>query len=177
LTLFPAIYTMGRQNPVAYHSTDLLQAYNLAANTTEDCAFLENAVNAWLRSSGTVPASHQFMDEYDDTAFLIWGRLLPSRCNWQAEDGVFSVCATGTGDGLAVCDVWRESKPPNATYATKEFFADEFSLRVGGFRKLIRNVTAPADFDNRTNTEEEFYVEVIFSEGQYISLVYVPRHV
>jgi hypothetical protein len=168
---------MGRQNSVSYHSTDLLQAYNLAANTTEDCAFLENAVNAWLRSTGTVPASHQFMDEYNDTAYLIWGQLLPSRCDWQEEDGVFSVCPTGTKDGLAVCDVWRETRPPNATYATKEFFAEEFSLRPGGFRKLIRNMTAPVDFDDRTNTEEEFYVEVIFSGGHYISLVYVPRHV
>jgi hypothetical protein len=170
---------MGRQNPVSYHSTDLLQAYNLAANTTEDCAFLENAVNAWLKSSGSVPASHQFTDEYDDTAFLIWGRLLPYRCDWQELDGVISVCPSGTEDGLPlqVCDVWKASKPDDFADATKERFADEFNLRVGGFRKFVRNMTAPVDFVNSTKTEDQFYVEVIFSGGHYISLVYVLRHV
>jgi hypothetical protein len=166
---------MGRQNPVSYHSTDLLQAYNLAANTTEDCAFLENAVNAWLKSSGSVPASHQFTDEYDDTAFLIWGRLLPSRCPWQEPDGVISVCPNGPEENGLPCDVWRASQPDNFTDATKKLFADEFNLRVGGFTTFVRNMTAPVDFDDRTNTEEQFYVELIFSGGHYISLVYVSN--
>jgi hypothetical protein len=177
LTLFPAIYTIGRQNPVGYYSTDLLQAYNLAANTTEDCAFLENAVNAWLRSTGSVPASHRLTDEYDDTVFLVWGRLLPYRCpDWQEEDGVISVCPSGTDLPLKLCEVWNASKPDDVADATTKFFADEFDLREGGFRKFVRNATAPIDFANNTNTEGEFSVEVIFNGGHYISLVYVPRH-
>jgi hypothetical protein len=194
LTLFPAIYTIGRQNPVAYHSTDLLQAYNLAANTTEDCGFLENAVIAWLKSTGSVPNSHQFTDEYDDNAFLVYGRLLPVRCDWQREhgglekehddlereyDGVISVCANDTDLPPLLppqlCDVWKGSQPKDVADATTKHFADEFDLREGGFRKFVRNATAPADFNN-TNTEAEFYVEVIFNGGHYISLVYVPRH-
>jgi hypothetical protein len=167
---------MGRRNPVGFHSTDLLQAYNLAANTTEDCAFLENAVNAWLRTTGGVPSSHKFTDEYDDTAFLVWGRLLPYRCpDWQEEDGVISVCRNANANlPPQLCDVWNAWKPDVAD-ATTKLFADEFDLREGGFREFVRNTTAPIDFENNTNTEGEFFVEVIFNGGHYISLVYVAR--
>ena len=162
---------------MAFHSTDLLQAYNLAANTTEDCAFLENAVNAWIRSTGGVPISHQFTDEYDDTAFLVWGRLLPYRCpDWQEKDGVISVCPNGADLPLQLCDVWKASKPDDVAGATPKIFAHEFDLREGGFRKFVRNTTASLDFVNGTITEEQFFVEVIFNGGHYISLVYVPRH-
>jgi hypothetical protein len=172
---------MGRQNPVAYYHTDLLQAYNLAANTTDDldCAFLENAVTAWIRSTGSVPSSHRFTDEYDDTAFLVWGQLLPVRCDWQRDDGVITTCPTNDNpeDDLPdrLCDVWDTSKPHDVDGASTQLFADEFDLRVGGFRHFVRNTTAPADFGNGT-TDEHFYVDVIFNGGHYISLVYVPRH-
>lgn len=166
---------MGRQNPFDYHQTDLLQAYNLAANTTEDCDFLENAVNAWLRSRGSIPSSHIFLDEYEDTAFLVFGQLLPYRCDWQQPDGVISICPTEDALGLPLqlCDAWKSSKPDDVADATTKYFADEFNLRVGGFKKFVRNTTAPVDFVNSTNTEEQFIVEAIYNRGHYVSLVYV----
>jgi hypothetical protein len=161
---------------VAQDHTSLLQAYNVAANTTEDCDFLYNAVNAWLRSSASVPTSHRFTDEYDDTAFLIWGKLLPVRCSdWQQPDGVITVCPVEDDQPLQLCNVWNVSNRDDVADPTIEMFADAFNLRVGGFRTFARNTTAPADFGNGS-TEEEFYVKVIYNGGHYISLVYVSLY-
>jgi hypothetical protein len=185
---------MGRQNPVADYHTDLLQANNLAANTssTEDCAFLLNAVTAWLMSSGSVPSSHRFTNEYDDTVYLMWGQVLPIRCPWQnitqnvtqQDNGVITLCPDGEnrlptqfgGTYLPsrLCDVWSEG-PDDVADATTEFFADEFDLRVGGLSEMIRKTTAPANFGDGM-TEAEFYVKVIYNGGHFISLVYVPLH-
>jgi hypothetical protein len=184
---------MGRQNPVAHYHTDLLQANNLAANTnsTEDCAFLLNAVTAWLMSAGAVPSSHRFINAYDDTVALMWGQLLPVRCDWQRNltppytAGVITLCVDGDPDRLPpqlgggtlpsqLCDVWTEG-PDDAADATTDYFADEFDLRVGGLTAMIRSTTAPANFSNGM-TEEEFYVKVIYNGGHFIALVYVPLH-
>jgi hypothetical protein len=173
---------MGRQNPVAEYHTDLLQANNLAANTNskEDCDFLFNAVTAWLRSSGSVPSSHEFNNEYDDATFVMFGQLKPVRCDWQGPkdfEGIITVCPPEANLPDSICDVWS-SVPDDVNDATTDFYADEFDLRVGGLESMVRKETALAEFGgNGTGfTEEEFYVKVIYNGSHFISLVYVPLH-
>lgn len=143
----------------------MLQAYNLAAptNNSYDCDFLENAVGAWLKLGG-VKSSTQFHDEYDDTPYLVWAQLLPSRCDWQETDGVITICDGSNSDlDSSTCNAWNESKPENVTSATTDYFADIFGLRVGGFQKI-----------EMTGTDENFYVKVIYNAGYAIALSYVP---
>lgn len=167
------VYTFGKTNEVAYDQTGLLQSNNLAANTTEDCAFLGNAVAAWLKTSVSLSSTNGFIQEDRDQTFIIWAQLLPYRCpQWQREDGVITVCPEEVDfDQVAFCETWNETRPLDPNLATPQHFADELGLRVGGFREFVLDETAPADFSffNDNGPTAQFTVTAIYNENHTIA--------
>jgi len=115
-TLFPTIATLVALNPIGPFTMDLLQANNLAANSnsTEDCGYLKNAVDSWLKSVANTQTSFIFESAHDDM-FVIWAQLLPIRCDWQeGTQGVITSCIGGnfTSDPTAeICTVWDDMAP------------------------------------------------------------------
>jgi len=169
VTLGPTIYSPLARNPVSYNEVRLLQANNLASNTTDDCDYLENAVQAWFRSVKLVrPSFHPQNENFD----IQWVQMLPVRCDWQNDDGVITRCddfPTATSSKLS-CDAWVSSLPEFPEDATPMYFANELELRIQGINEILVNETGPADFGDG-NITAEFYVRAIFNETDTIASV------
>lgn len=167
VALGPTLYSATTRNPVSYNEVHLLQANNLASNTTDTCDYLENAVLAWFRSVKLVrPSFHPGNED----SIIQWVQMLPVRCDWQNEDGVVTYCEgfpSETSSRLS-CDVWESSLPSFPEDATPQYFADERGLRIQGINEIFVNETGPADFGDG-NTTVYFSVRAIFNETDAIA--------
>jgi hypothetical protein len=156
-TVFPIIYSFGRSNKFASNQVRLLQANNLASNSTSACDYLQNAVDAWLRgTSSEGNATSLFDTTRSSEAYVLWAQLLPARCDWQRGDGVITWCSSCVAAMCEPCEFWNSTmvSPPNAT---PDYFADVLGVRVGGIVEL--------DMDaNVSWSDENYSVRVIFDE-------------
>jgi hypothetical protein len=128
------INSVSNQNFVAIELAALLQANNEAAES--DCAYLESAVNSWLRMAivdGVSPA----VGSQNET-FTLWAQLLPARCDFQNAEGVITICNDALRNAAnATCEVW-DSRPDHASIAPRREFASLLDIRVGGIREVIK---------------------------------------
>lgn len=176
-TVFPIIYSIGGSNHYATNTAKLLQANNLAANTTEDCDYLLNAVYSWL-AGATLEVSQEgwhFAYQHDDV-FVLWAQLLPVRCPWQRVDGsvpisgVITVCPRAVyADYEEICSFWNSTAPLLPSEATTDYFAAELGTRAGGLLDLSYSEVAPADFNDGLS-DAVFSVRVIASENHTLSM-------
>lgn len=91
MCLLPALYAGLTRNPVSRNQVQLLQANNVASNTTDDCEYLFNAVQSWVYSAMTIQTNSKVIGDAGDI-HLLWAQLLPVRCIWQRNNGVISAC-------------------------------------------------------------------------------------
>jgi len=165
----PTLYAIYR-NPGARNDALLLQANNLASNTTEDCDYLYNAVEAWFKSSTVVRPNFNSGDEDEELIFVQWAQLLPVRCDWQREDGVITSCSStgiSPSNGNAACDYW--STIPRMSYeATVAYLENTLDLKRGGLTEVEFEETGPADF-NDGNSAAVFLVRALFDESHAIA--------
>eukprot|EP00957_Ditylum_brightwellii_P094305 7180317-Ditylum_brightwellii.AAC.1 len=130
--ILPLIFTLG---PTGYANTspfelvDLLQGNNvdLRSNNTDTCEQLQLTIESWLRGAFSI----DFYNNRKTDSYVLWGQLLPVRCDFQSENGVFTVCPTEDrkdffpDSELLICEI-SESAPLNNTLS---FLADELHLR------------------------------------------------
>jgi len=166
--VFPVIYTLGNTNTTAANLVKLLQANNLAANTTADCDYLQNAVQSWKRGAAS---EHTRFSIYGTVqpVFVFWAQVLPVRCPWQYEDpyngdGVITVCPTDLLPVYQPCRFWLRYSPDEPENATPAYFAAQSSTRVGGILDLSLSQDALLDRLNET-----FSVRVIVDENSTLS--------
>lgn len=165
----PAIFASHQRNPVSYNEVQLLQANNVASNTTDLCDYLENAVQAWFKST-TLPRENFRGSEAG--LYVKWVQLLPVRCDWQDANGVIQYCEEGTGESQIVtnyCDALLDAAlSASPEDAEPEYFAEELGLRFWGVHEISVQDTGPADFQNGMSTAA-FSVRAIFNESDAIA--------
>jgi len=169
VTAVPLLYTIDR-NPASYMEGLLLQANNLASNTTDDCEYLESAINAWFKSSDVARPKLSYVDD-EGGVYVQWAQVLPVRCDFQNSDGVITFCDEfdAAGSDRVTCDFWAGPQQPELPiYATPEYFAAQLGVRVGGLNEIVFQETAPADFGDG-NATADFYVRIIFNEAHVIA--------
>ncbi|KAL7581050.1 hypothetical protein ACA910_005853 [Epithemia clementina (nom. ined.)] len=129
--VFPAIYAIQTRNYVNEEMIDLLAANNVAANTTDQCDYLYNAVVSWLGSNTREASDQRKIMGAEISSPVIWAQLLPVRCGWQRSDGVITDCSLyGMSNSTGACVTWAVG-PTNPDDATRDYFADTLGLRVG----------------------------------------------
>lgn len=160
--VFPSLFSLRNHNPVTQKSAMLLQANNIGApsNSTDDCAFLLNAVQSWLQGTG---ASYIGYDELsDENSFVLWAELQPVRCDWQEDNGVITACNTAsTFVPEGTCDFWSKNSPKPPEQATIEFFAEEVDRRKSEITEVFVGADEP---------QFEFYVRVFYDESHATSM-------
>ena len=168
--MLPLLHSLSQQNLNSYKLVDLLQAHNLAApsNSEDDCAYLENSIQSWLRLAA-VPQPESMFENVQDT-YILWAQLLPVRCDFQRDDGVITFCE-GQSDATswesvapATCEVWDDLAPLSAQEASPDYFAGALSLRWEG----IRVVSNESLIDGST---EQYQANVLYNYNPSVSLV------
>lgn len=140
---------------------ELLQSNNLSApaNSVSDCAYLEDAIGAWVKATAYVQRSAPSGSDFTDLS-LLWVKLLPVRCPFQqGTEGVItsSFCRDNLNAGTKeVCSVWGGA---NAT-SNEEYFARRLNLRVGEI--VMRSAS------NQANGIE-YYVSAMFNERHTVA--------
>jgi len=165
----PLLQTMVAQNIASYKMVDLLEAHNLVAptNSTDDCAYLESAVNSWLQmAAAEQPASSL---QKADHPYVLWAQLLPVRCDFQRDDGVITVCTGQSFDGAwetdlpEACEVWDDHQLLSVDDDLIFHFAAALDIRPDGIRRIDRS-----DPDGILST---FRTIVVYNENPTASLV------
>mmetsp|Transcript_29188 Transcript_29188/g.43400 ORF Transcript_29188/g.43400 Transcript_29188/m.43400 type:complete len:148 (-) Transcript_29188:1592-2035(-) len=132
--ILPLIITIsldGFSNNSLYHLVDLPQGnnLNLKSNDTDTCDQLQLTIEGWLRGTLSV----QYLSDRASDAYVLWGQLLPVRCDFQREDGVFTACPENgreeffTEAQLRLCNISGSA----LLEGTVEYLAEELSLRPG----------------------------------------------
>jgi hypothetical protein len=169
-TVFPIIYSYGRSNKFAFNQVRLLQANNLASNSTSACAYLQNAVHAWLLGTSIEDNGYSLLGVTRSIeAYVLWAQLLPVRCDWQRDDGIITwceSCVTNTSM-CEPCEFWNRTIVPPSN-ATPDYFADVLGVRVGGIVEYDLENTALM-FDRGLSTNQSYSVTVIVDETDTLS--------
>jgi hypothetical protein len=164
MCIFPVLLAVfSGRNPVSFKQVLLLQANNVISNTTEDCVYLQNAVQSWLKSVAVLALPSHLTDKYNGGVYVAWAQLLPVRCDWQRQDGVITFCS----DDLGLCRYWDNAATESAV--SKLGYAETLGLREGVFVEIAKQTIGPADF-NDGNITADFYVKAIFNESHTIAL-------
>jgi len=167
--ILPLIFTLG---PTGYANTspfelvDLLQGNNvdLRSNNTDTCEQLQLTIESWLRGAFSI----DFYNNRKTDSYVLWGQLLPVRCDFQSENGVFTVCPTEDrkdffpDSELLICEI-SKSAPLNNTLS---FLADELHLRPGVLISVSNEIDV--EFDSIVET---FNVTVIFNLDHSVALL------
>jgi hypothetical protein len=175
VSIFPIIYSFGKSNLFAPNQVLLLQANNLVANSTEpdDCAYLYNAMRAWLRGTSGEENDYSVLGSKRDLdTYILWAQMLPVRCDWQRPDGVITECAWTWLSGMILpCSFWNRTIVSPAD-ATPDYFADVLGVRVGGILEYQLNTTAPL-LDRGLVSNQSYFVKVIVDETDTLTYSYV----
>jgi class 3 adenylate cyclase len=169
MIVFPMFYTISDLNHFDRNLVDLLQANNLAAwsKSTEDCAYLHEAVASWLKVASAKQADYQYLLASSDRHHLLWGQLLPVRCpEWQTDDGVFASCDVEyrASNGKRHCGTW--GNPASPEEATPIYFATELDLRPGALQEFSSTATLDVD-----SSPVVYSVNTIFDKSNTVSFV------
>ena len=150
-------------------------AYNLAANSTDDCAFLQQATMAWLSSFAIVSDNYVKTGSYEhmEDIYVLWAEVRPVRCDWQRSDGVITNCDylyAGEMPGLTVaCDFWRSVTRDSPDDISDNFLAKQIGIRTGEALDLDKSSRSLSGFDGSVE-ETTFYVRSVFNESHAVSL-------
>jgi hypothetical protein len=149
----------------------------MAANTSsaEDCAYLRNAVDSWLFAVAQQPVTYDLIKNQQENVFLTWAQILPVRCDWQQANGLITYCPSNNTDlqELDSCPFWNSIFPTVSTQQpSRDFLADELSVREGGIVLVEKIATGRANFGTG-DIDETFYVGAVWNDNQQISLTYV----
>lgn len=149
-------------------------SYNLAANSTNDCDFLQQAASSWLSSVAIIGDNYVKTKNYEpvEDVYVIWAQIRPVRCDWQRNDGVITNCDLFAEQkpGLAVaCNFWSSSARVSPDDVSQNDLADEIGIRTGEALDLKKSSWGLSDFDG-SNEETTFYVRSIFNESHAVSL-------
>lgn len=163
VSVFSLENSLTQQNLVSKDLVDLLQANNLAAptNSTDDCDYLESAVNSWIKMA-IKPQPASFISTVEDT-FVLWAQLLPVRCDFQNATGVITFCGN---DDHSTCMVWDEYNYDEICNSTldsdclQNYFASDLHLR----QEAVTAVT-------NTNSGVRHTVTVVYNQSSTVSLV------
>lgn len=163
VAVFPIIIATYQTNPVASESIDLLYQNNIQVpgNSTEECAYLQTAIRAWLASTPILQTDYF----YKENVPLLWAQVLPVRCSFQRDDGVITQCPTNDFSEYHddTCDVWSRG-PENATDATPEYFAELLDIRLGGITVFEET--------NDSSASEAFSATMIVNQNNSIRFVH-----
>lgn len=174
VTVLPSIATLWKQNPLGPRSVDLLMSYNIAANSTDDCDFLQQAVGSWLSSVAIVGDNYVKTKNYDPVkdVYVLWAEIRPVRCYWQRSDGVITNCDlyAEKNPRLAVaCNFWNLSAQVSPDSVTDKYLANVMGIRPGEAMDLGKSSMLFSDFDGIVE-ETSFYVRSVFNESHAVSL-------
>jgi hypothetical protein len=175
VSVFPIFLSPVTRNPVTYNDVSLLQANNVAANSTDDCAYLKHAVVSWLLTVSDVDVLNNWHHDYGHELNVQWAQLLPVRCPWQRSDGVITACDENAhiSDDFPACGIWEATMPDDPADATPDYFAKKLNLRPGELTEYVRQEVAISDFPQDVSTDfleaDEFYVRAIFNQASTVS--------
>jgi hypothetical protein len=166
--VLPLLLSLTTQNLNSYSMVDLLQAHNLEAptNSTDDCAYLENAVNSWLKMAA-IPHAASPLQNTEDT-YVLWAQLLPVRCDFQRDDGVITFCEgrifEDSWDAAVpeTCAVWDSYQPSWSMGTMASQFSKALTIRSQGIRRIDREVS----FGDLSI----FRTSVVYNENPTVSL-------
>ena len=183
ILVVPLLFTITGPNLVAIELVKLLQANNIEASSNEDCAYLEAAVDSFLKLA-MVPQPPSLMHSEDDT-FVLWAQILPKRCDWQREDGVITYCVKDSHlyeSDPSTCNLWNNTLTSldgndfqhlSADDMSTEF-ARELQLRKGGIQSVCmegRRISECGTLERADVLSPEYNVTVFYNENPTISLV------
>jgi len=154
------MHTSWGQQPV-----DLLQAYNLAAQTESDCDFLQQAALSWVAS---VSQSHSsvFKNHSPNDVYLVWAEMKPVRCDWQTENnGILTTCPQSWTDEFHLCELWDGLQSENATL---QHFSKKLGVREGELVDLSRSEIVVSPFEEGEDLVT-FHVRAIFNESNTVA--------
>lgn len=167
LLVLPLLQSLSQQNKVSYKMVDLLQAHNLAApsGSDEDCAYLRSSVESWVHMAAKAQPASLF--EVEDT-YILWAQILPVRCDFQRDDGVITFCDDQAEVSLhsatpGTCMVWDDHGPASPDDASPDYFAEQFSLRVEGIRKISQETVL--------RNLSRYETNVIYNDNPTVALV------
>ena len=174
MTIFPIIYSYGKSNKYPFNQVELLQANNVAANETDLCDYLEDAVSSWLKGTSTEQNDYTLTRsrKQNPGVFVLWAQLLPVRCEWQRADGVITWCPASVADDYSVCSFWNRTMPNSTSQATPEYFADALGVRVGGIIEFLWTKNAYGNF-NASDSNQTYQVQVLLDETDALRYSYV----
>ena len=149
----------------------LLQANNIASNSTADCDYLRDAVNAWRKNAWSEHASMRITRSSTADSFLLFAQVLPVRCSWQRHDGVITWCPPEYDAEYEACSFWNQETPYNPDEATPEYFASVTASRVGGIVEAsLEEKDWPSDFYSNAGFDNAtFHVRAMFNENITLS--------
>jgi hypothetical protein len=171
MTVFPMIYSFGTASHFGENLSELLQANNVAANSTNDCAFLEVAVQGWLKASSAEKTAFMGTISSQDTAFIAWAQLLPVRCSWQADDGVITSCPSAydrTTPFGKICSVWDQVNVEDPVNATS--IGDSLDRRPGAIQDFNYTTETYSDINGADTVNATFIVRVYVDENHTVSV-------
>jgi hypothetical protein len=149
-------------------------AYNMAANATDDCEFLQQAVSSWLSSVAIVSDDYVKIGDYKlvEDVYVLWAEIRPVRCDWQRNDGVITNCDLFDVEmpGIALaCDFWNSSMRDSSNGVTNNYLANQIGIRTGAALDLEKSTWSISAFDGSIE-ENMFYVRSVFNECHSVSL-------
>jgi hypothetical protein len=170
VALLPMLYTIaidGGSNNSSYNMVKLLQHNNVLANSQQDCAYLENAADSWLRSTA-------FVQEDQVSAkpelSLVWAQLLPVRCAFQGTNGIITAQSCEAAESSSdvfderleeVCNVWGIAGSASASQETSASnIADYLQIREGS---IVKHESFPKVID-----EGEYIVSALFNASRTV---------
>jgi class 3 adenylate cyclase len=168
VTLYPVIYTYRFHNAFDSKLGDLLLAYNVEANGTEDCAYLQNAVNAWLGAASHTLADQRYLFGNERDSFLVWAQIEPVRCDWQGSGGIITSCTGKDGESM-VCDIWNQTITVSPSTASEGMLASMLGLRPGALREFDDTAVALSDFVSDGDGLSMFRVRAFFDLSHTVS--------
>jgi class 3 adenylate cyclase len=168
VTLYPVIYTYRFRNAFDNNLGDLLFAYNTEASGTEDCAYLRNAVLAWLGAASHTHADQRYLFSDERDSFLVWAQIEPVRCDWQRSDGIITSCVDKEGESK-VCEIWEQTVSVDPYSVSEGMLASILGLRPGAIREFDETAVTMSDFGPDGRSLATFRVRGFFDLSHSVS--------
>lgn len=155
------MYSVATQNTLLHKQALFLSESNIAAASTDDCAFLLESVRSWVAQASY---KHGDVSTFQQVE---WVQLLPIRCNWQDPRG-YLFCDEAVGSTSSLCDTRDEEF---------DSYVEEFDSFVN---RLVRDSDSrPSAFSQISLARNslgdvdptgDFVVRVLFNESRTIAI-------
>lgn len=146
------IISFESQNLMNTELVDLLQENNVQAPGVDDCDYLFQFVDSWIRAAESAQPDSWILPT---DAYLLWAEIQPIRCPFQAEYGRITVCRDNS-PGNCIWGGYNSTQYDAHFDNLPGYFAETLGVRVGGISEVTHSLNG-------------FYVKVLFNDNFTVS--------